>query len=328
MDLIERYVAAVRHHLPRSADSDIVSEIADNLRSQAEEREQQLGRALNEDEQSALLRPHGHPWLMASRYIPQQHLVGPALYPYYRQALQIVVFWVVLPLTLVGGALAAINSDHPSQWIARMFGAAWNGAIYSVGMVTIVFAILDHERVRITALDNWNPAKLPKPGTGRAIPRSESVIGLVFMVLALAWWTELVDVPLVIDRFRGVPVQLSAAPIWSEVYWPVVLSLLAGIAISLIDMVRPFRTLAVSVADVAVNLFTLWVVATVLRGEQYIQLVAEPIYADRVRDAGNWINVSIYWTFVVIGVIVVADIIGEAWRVSRGAASNPAVTLV
>src|SRR5690606_13642367 len=142
MDLIERYVAAVRRHLPTSANADIVSELSDNLRSQAEEREHELGRPLNEGEQAALLKPHGHPWLMASRYMPQQHLVGPALYPYYRQALQIVVFWVVLPMTLVGGALAAINSDHPSLWISRVLGAAWNGAIYSVGIVTIVFAIL------------------------------------------------------------------------------------------------------------------------------------------------------------------------------------------
>jgi hypothetical protein len=95
MDLIERYVGAVRRHLPKSANPDIVSELSENLRSQAEEREEQLGRALNEDEQSALLKPHGHPWLMASRYLPQQHLIGPALYPYYRQTLVMVVFWVV-----------------------------------------------------------------------------------------------------------------------------------------------------------------------------------------------------------------------------------------
>ena len=87
MDLIERYVGAVRRHLPKSANPDIVSELTDNLRSQAEEREAELGRALNEDEQAALLKPHGHPWLMASRYMPQQHLIGPALYPYYRQTL-------------------------------------------------------------------------------------------------------------------------------------------------------------------------------------------------------------------------------------------------
>jgi len=50
MDLIDRYIGAVRRHLPKSANPDIVSELTDNLRSQAEEREQALGRALNDEE--------------------------------------------------------------------------------------------------------------------------------------------------------------------------------------------------------------------------------------------------------------------------------------
>ena len=92
MDLIDRYIGAVRRHLPKSANPDIVSELTDNLRSQAEEREQALGRALNDDEQAELLKPHEHPWLMASRYMPQQHLIGPAMYPYYRQTVSIAVY--------------------------------------------------------------------------------------------------------------------------------------------------------------------------------------------------------------------------------------------
>ena len=108
MDLIDRYLVAVRRHLPRPLQKDIVEELAGNLRSEAEEAEQRLGRALTTDDQSALLKKQGHPWLVASRYLPQQYLVGPALYPYYRQALVIVLFWVVLPISLGGGALAAI----------------------------------------------------------------------------------------------------------------------------------------------------------------------------------------------------------------------------
>ena len=77
-----------------------------------------------------------------------------------------VVFWVVLPITLVGGGIMAINTDNPSQVWGRVLGAAWNGAIYAVGIITIVFAVLERERVRFTALDNWNPARLPRPATG------------------------------------------------------------------------------------------------------------------------------------------------------------------
>ena len=40
MDLIDRYLVAVRRYLPRPQQDDIVSELSDSLRSEAEEREQ------------------------------------------------------------------------------------------------------------------------------------------------------------------------------------------------------------------------------------------------------------------------------------------------
>ena len=161
MDLIDRYLAAVRRHLPRNLQDDVIQELSDNLRSEAEEREQEAGRALNADELSTLLKKHGHPWLMASRYLPQQQLIGPALFPYFRQTLILVLFWIVLPITLIGGALSAIYSDNPGQAWAQALGAAWNGAIYATGIVTLVFAVLERERVRFTALDKWDPSWLP-----------------------------------------------------------------------------------------------------------------------------------------------------------------------
>jgi hypothetical protein len=66
MDLIDRYLAAVRRHLPRKLQDDVIQELSANLRSEAEEREQEAGRPLNTDEQAALLKKQGHPWLMAA----------------------------------------------------------------------------------------------------------------------------------------------------------------------------------------------------------------------------------------------------------------------
>lgn len=316
MDLIERYVAAVRGHLPKSANPDIVSELSDNLRSQAEEREGQLGRALNEDEQSVLLKPHGHPWLMASRYIPQQHLIGPALYPYYRQTLVMVVFWVVLPITLIGGALAALNSDHPSQWFSRMLGAAWNGAIYAVGIVTIVFAVLEHERVKFTALDNWNPMRLPKPSRGREIPRSETIVGLVFQLAFLIWWTKVVGLPDFILH-NGEEVQFAAAPIWSQLYVPIVLTVSASVGVSLADLVRPWRTTTVSVIDIAVSVASLAIATMVMRELHFVTLLGGIEDPARVAQVEFWVNRSIWWVFATIGAISAFMALNEMWHLVK-----------
>lgn len=234
MDLIDRYLVAVGRHLPPLLQKDIVEELADSLRSEAENRAQQAGRPLTDDDQAELLRKHGHPWLMASRYLPQQHLVGPALYPYYRQALVMVLFWVVLPTTLIGGALAAIYAQDSGHTWARTLSAAWNGVIYSVGIVTVVFAILESQRVRLTAFDNWQPSRLPKPQDGRAVPRSESLFNLVITISFLMLWTDTVRLPEVID-YGGAPVRFVPDPVWTAVYLPILLNVLVSIATSFVD---------------------------------------------------------------------------------------------
>jgi hypothetical protein len=316
MDLIDRYLAAVRRYLPRPQQDDIVSELSDSLRSEAEEREQALNRPLNEAEQSELLKGRGHPWLMASRYLPQQYLIGPGLFPYYRKSLTMVVFWVVLPITLLGGALNAIYSDNPAEVWGRVLGAAWNGAIYSVGIVTIVFAILEHERVRITALDNWNPARLPVAGEGREVPRSETVFGLVFGFTFLIWWIDLIRVPEVM-RYQGEPVVFSMAPIWAQLYLPIMVSLLAWIAIQLIDLVRPWRSLAVSIVDMGLNLFNLILIVIILRAGHFVDVTAAAQFADRADRLERLLNNVVHGTFIVIAAVSVYELLYELWHVSK-----------
>ena len=154
-----------------------------------------------------------------------------------------------------------------------MLGAAWNGAIYAVGIVTIVFAILDHEKLRITVLDNWNPANLREPKAGRAIPRSETVMGLVFALTFLVWWTDLVRVP-DFAFFDGEAGQFVPAPIWQELYYPILASLVASIGVYLIDLVRPWRTLTVSAVDLAINLLNIFIVTRILRAGHFVDVIA------------------------------------------------------
>jgi hypothetical protein len=271
---------------------------------------------MTEEEQAALLKHRGHPFLMASRYLPQQQLIGPALFPYYRQALKFVVFWVVLPIALFGGAIHAIYSDAPTAMWGRAIGAAWNGGIYAVGIVTLVFAILEHERVRINVFDRWNPASLREPKPGRAVPRSETVVGLVAGLTFLVWWTGLISLPdFVFDA--GNEVQIAAAPIWSELYVPILLSLVAGVTVHLVDLIRPWRTLAVSAVDVAINVVNLVIVSRLLRNGRYLIVSGAPEDAERVAVADGWFNQIIEWAFLVVCAIVIFHLCYEVWQMLK-----------
>ena len=316
MDLIDRYLIAVRRQLPRDLEADIASELADSLRSEAEEHERTTGRPLTQDEQAALLKKRGHPFIMASRYLPQQQLIGPALFPYYRQALKFVLFWVVVPISLFGGAIRAIYSNAPAAIVGHVVGAAWNGAIFAVGIVTIVFAVLDHERVRINVLDNWNPAKLPEPKAGRPIPRSESVMGLIVSQVFLAWWTTLVRAPELVF-YADAEVRFTAAPIWSQLYFPILVAVAASVGLHLVDMVRPWRTVATSAANLAINVLNLFIVTQVLRAARYVEVTGAPADADKVALANHWLNQIIGWVFMAIGVVIILEVCFELWRMVK-----------
>ena len=68
MELLERYLQAVRAYLPKSQQEDILKELGENLRAQVEDKESALGRALNEDELAAVLKKHGHLLFVVMRY--------------------------------------------------------------------------------------------------------------------------------------------------------------------------------------------------------------------------------------------------------------------
>src|SRR5258708_7998848 len=101
MELLDRYLQAVQFWLPKKQSRDIIAELSEDLRSQIEEKETELGRQLNEGELEAILKRCGSPLAVASRYLPQRYLIGPTLFPLYRFVLGILLLGCVVPRTLV-----------------------------------------------------------------------------------------------------------------------------------------------------------------------------------------------------------------------------------
>src|SRR5258708_28882674 len=91
MDLLERYLQAVRTYLPTSQQEDILKELGENLRAQMEDKETELGRPLSEDELADILKKHGHPLLVATRHRQSRHLIGSTLVPFYLLAMNFIL---------------------------------------------------------------------------------------------------------------------------------------------------------------------------------------------------------------------------------------------
>ncbi len=96
MNLLNRYLQAVGRCLPRVRRDDILEELRINILAQMEDRAEELGRLLTDDEQAEILRHHGNPTIIAGRYSDGnlglafgRQLIGPELFPFYRTVLKI-----------------------------------------------------------------------------------------------------------------------------------------------------------------------------------------------------------------------------------------------
>src|SRR5512146_527949 len=88
MDLLDRYLQAIQWWLPGAQKEDIVTELREDLQSQIDEKRAALGREPNDGEVSEILKRCGRPMRVAGRYLPQQQLIGPSVYPMYRAVLK------------------------------------------------------------------------------------------------------------------------------------------------------------------------------------------------------------------------------------------------
>src|ERR1017187_6149371 len=93
MELLDRYLQAVKRHLPWERQDDIIAELRANLEAQLEDKEAELGRSLTKEEAEEWLKKMGSPIHVAARYQRQQYLIGPAVFPTYWYMLRLVMAW-------------------------------------------------------------------------------------------------------------------------------------------------------------------------------------------------------------------------------------------
>ena len=138
MDLVDRYLNAIRWNLPRGVRADdVIAELRDVITSRIEDREESLDRPLRQDEISTLLKEFGHPLMVASRYGPQQSLIGPDLFPFYWFALRIVLAICAAVIVVSAAANAVFGGQPPIQTIAhcRPWLTLWSRSASCAGVI-------------------------------------------------------------------------------------------------------------------------------------------------------------------------------------------------
>ena len=141
MELIERYLQAVRFALPQAQRDDIIKELRDSILSQVEEKEIGVGHPLTEDDQVAILKKLGSPVHLASRYRKQQDLIGATVFPIYWKVLK-----ASLGLAFLVLAAASIATAAAGKTFMESLGVLFrypSVALTTFAWITLTFSALE-----------------------------------------------------------------------------------------------------------------------------------------------------------------------------------------
>lgn len=251
MELLDRYLRAVKFWLPKAQKRDIIAELSEDIRSQIEDRETELGRRLDEAEQEALLRKRGNPMFVAGRYSPPKQLIGPTLFPVYKFILKILVYGYLLPGAAVWLFMAlfipSYRADHPggALYIA-LLNWLWSNALTSFALITGGFAVM--EKLNWTARweTTWNLRGFPAVCDTQKIPRSSSLGNIAGPLFWAVWWIGVIKFPALMIHTGETVQAWTGGTLWRSLhrhfFWTVLALLLAEAAFGAFNLFRPYWT--------------------------------------------------------------------------------------
>jgi len=322
MELVDRYLQAVKFWLPKAQSEDIIAELSEDIRSQIEEKEGELGRQLNDTEVARILKQVGPPVFVANRFLPQRYLIGPVLFPIYKFVLKIATLGYLIPWVLVWIGLMTFSesyrAEHYSGSLFRAIGSLWSSlwfaAFISVGVVTIVFAVLERTQALAGPLQNWDPHKLPPVRDPNRIPRSSSITEFIVGVLFLIWWVDTFSSQTVL-RFTAI--QITLAPVWRYFFWGFLFLSVVNVALAAANLFHPqwsrLRAGVRLASDCAGSVLFCWL----LKSNFLASITAPSVEASKtlaITNAINWWDTKMFPAAIVICVVIAAS---DVYRIIR-----------
>jgi len=331
MELLDRYLQAIRRHLPWRRQDDIIAELRANLEAQLEDKQTELGRKLTDAEMEAWVKQLGSPLQVAARYQPQQYLIGPALFPTYRFVLRLAFGWCAVIYTIAKTVEIVANGLSLEAWVGALAQLPWVLFI-NAAVVTLIFAILERSGVKLpepsaqgAAMGTDWPQGVVSPFDARLDERkkpktyAQAVIEVIAGWIVLGWLLLVPHYPFLLMGpgaiyLKVTPFQL--APVWWTFYWCVVVLSALELAWHIVDLLRdrwqgPHRVQ--HLVKLVLGLVPLLVVLAA--PGRALVVLKNPTDAAHVALLAQ-INNGIYRGFEVIAAIVFLQLVWMAGRMS------------
>ena len=324
MKIIDHYLKTLKSGLPEAQKDDIAKELSESIYSEIEEKEAELGRPLGEAEVAALLRQRGNPLVLASRYRQDQQslafgrqIIGPTFFPYYAKVLRFnlgltgVVILVIFAALLAGGKSVGVGDAVRSLF--------WNLLIQFV-VITGIFWVMDRhlakhpDRWDILAVSRAQFPELDSLRDGPRVSRMDSVSQLIALLVFLVWLRAARSLPFLI--FGPAASFLTLAPVWRQVYTPVVLIALLGMAQAGVNLIRPDWVRLLWLVRVATHAANLAICLFLIRAGVWVMAVEGA--SAGYRQAVTIANQVIFYSLWATAAITVVTLWRDLQRLIRG----------
>src|SRR5215469_5081571 len=330
MELVDRYLKAVAKALPEAQREDIIRELSEDIRSEMEDKARDLGRPLTEAEQQALLRQHGNPLLLAARY-RQDHrtlafgrqLIGPVLFPFYVKVLS---FNLGLTFVVIAVIFIALGASGQKVGFNNILTTCLLQLLIQLGVVTLIFSLIERHLTKNP--DRWDlsgtcgglrlDVKMEKNiilpiDRSQWISRFESASIIVASTIALVWLTGVQRYPFLI--LGPAATFLKLAPIWYQVYFPIVLLTGAEIVRATINLVRPDWTYFRAVYSIVLHIGGLLVVYYLVRAGGWVAAVGSG--AEGARPYARSLAIITQWIHFGLLVAAISSVVTLVVKVTR-----------
>lgn len=313
MDLLDRYLHAVRWTLPRAKADDIIAELRDELVTRMEDREESLGRPLTQDETGALLKEFGHPLVVASRYRRQQWLIGPDVFPFYIFVLGMVTLIILAVMLAVGVANALFSDQGPIHIFAQTIAGMWTSLLLNAAIITLVFAVLERTGFPAEHLRRWRPEQLPDIRLKRK-SRWESAFEVAAGIAFILWWIGLIHIPIVTG---GPNFRLEPGPVFMQYYWLILALLSVRLVQNLIAALQPRWTVVTGLLNIATTIGMVALLAIIYRAGHWATVIATSMPAAQATELETSLNLALKIAIIVVGVVMIWQGAVEIWRLAR-----------
>lgn len=299
MNMIDRYIQAVKQHLPQDAREDIAKELESNIKDM-------LPDDYTDEDIYQVLKNLGSPLKLANEYNRRKrYLIGPGYYEKYLSTLKLVIS-ICIPI-FMGIALLVWIQESPADWygaenIAQLFAniiaSGFEAALQGAFWVTLVFTLLERGGVEAGYIPffnkEWTPDDLPAipADRKRKISRGETAVSMFLTIL----FTALIYLqPQLIAIYTpGTHNSVKVAPLFDmdrlKLYIPMIIILaVIQIAMSVWKLISENWTMPLSIMNAAYNT-ALCILAVIMTSDNSL------INADFTLQAANLVNTSVLIT--------------------------------